>query len=140
MLSRPLQIGESVQLMHQPFRMNPAQRVPADVELTGIVAQHHGVLQKPLRVDAAPLSPFGGDQHRVLDDRQTGLRGRDDAKPVQMRLPCRLIDEARLARLGQTCDQRGSQSAAAHVAERRVVQHVIGMTGAQQIQKVQPGL
>jgi hypothetical protein len=36
-----MQICEGVQLMHQPFRMNPAQRVPTDVELPGIVAQHH---------------------------------------------------------------------------------------------------
>ena len=33
-----MQIGESVELMHQPFRMDPAQRVLADVELTGIVS------------------------------------------------------------------------------------------------------
>ena len=75
LLCGPLQIGEGVELMHQPFCMHPAQRVLADVELTGIVAQYHGVLQKPMRMDAAPLSPLGGDQHRVLDDRQTGLCG-----------------------------------------------------------------
>jgi hypothetical protein len=38
LLSRPMQIGESVELMHQPFRMDPAQRVLADVELTGVVS------------------------------------------------------------------------------------------------------
>jgi hypothetical protein len=44
----------------------------ADVELPSIVAEHHGVRQKAVRVDAAPLSPLGGDLHRVLDDRHTG--------------------------------------------------------------------
>jgi hypothetical protein len=34
--------------------MYPAQSMLADVELTGIVAQHHGFLQKAMRVDAAP--------------------------------------------------------------------------------------
>ena len=79
--------------MHQPFRMYPAQGMLADVELTGIVAQHHGVLQKAMRVDAAPQNPPSGNLHRILDDRQTGLGGRDDAKPVQMRLPRRLVNE-----------------------------------------------
>jgi hypothetical protein len=135
-----MQIREAVQLMHQPFRMNPAQRVLANGELTGVVAQHHGVLQQPMRMDAAPHSPLGGDQHRVLDDGQPGLCGRDDAKPVQMRLPCRLINEARLIGLSQACDQRASQSATAHIAKRRLVHHVVGMSGTQQINEVQPGL
>jgi hypothetical protein len=38
----------------------------ADVELTGIVAQHYGVVQKLMRVDAAPQSPLGGNQYQVL--------------------------------------------------------------------------
>jgi hypothetical protein len=77
--------------------MDPAQSVPADGELPGIVAQHHGVVQKAMRVDAAPLSSLGGNLHRVLDDCQTSLWQWGDRKPVQMRLPCRLINKARLA-------------------------------------------
>ena len=72
LLCGPMQIRESVQLVHQPFRMNPAQRVLADVELPSIVAEHHGVMQKSVRMDAAPLSPLGGYLHRVLDDRHIG--------------------------------------------------------------------
>jgi hypothetical protein len=37
LLSRTRQIGEGVQLVHQPFRMDPAQSMPADGELPGIV-------------------------------------------------------------------------------------------------------
>ena len=62
-------IRECIQLVHQPFRMHPAQRVPADGELSGIVAQQHGVVQEAVLVNAAPLSSLGGNQHRVLDDR-----------------------------------------------------------------------
>ena len=36
-------IRERIQLMHQPFRMHPAQRVLANGELSGIVAQQHGI-------------------------------------------------------------------------------------------------
>lgn len=39
-----MQIGESVELVHQPFRMDPAQGMLADVKLSRIVAQHHGVV------------------------------------------------------------------------------------------------
>jgi hypothetical protein len=139
-LSGAMQIGEGVQLMHQPFRMYPAQGMLADGELSGVIAQQHGIAQEAMRVDAAPLSPLGGDLRSILDDRQTSRWGRDDAKPGQMRPPHRLISETGLTRFGQTCDQGGGQSAAAPVAERRLVQHVVGMPGTQQIQEVQPAL
>ena len=74
LLSGTLQICESIQLVHQPFRMDPAQGVPADGELPGIVAQHHGIVQEAMRVNAAPLSPLGGNLHGVLDDRHTAPR------------------------------------------------------------------
>jgi hypothetical protein len=51
-----------------------------------IVAQHYGVLQKPMRMDAAPLGRFGGDLHRVLDNRQTGLAG--ETTPSRFRCAC----------------------------------------------------
>ena len=50
-------IGEGLQLMHQPFRVDPAQRVPPDGELCGIVAQQYGLAQEAVGVDAAPLAP-----------------------------------------------------------------------------------
>jgi hypothetical protein len=47
-------VVEGVQLMHQPFRVNPAQRMPADVELPGVIAQHDGIAQEFVRLNAAP--------------------------------------------------------------------------------------
>ena len=47
-------VGERIQLMHQPFRVHPAQRVLSDVELSGIIAQHHGVAEEFVRLNAAP--------------------------------------------------------------------------------------
>jgi hypothetical protein len=72
----------------------------ADVELSCIVAQHHGVVQETVCMDATPLSPLGGDKHGVLDDCHTSPGGRDDANPVQMCLPRCLIDEVRFSRFG----------------------------------------
>ena len=70
-------VREGVQLVHQPFRMHPTQCVLADGKLPGIVAQQHGLTQEAMCTDAAPLRPLGGDLGWVLDDRQTGVCGRD---------------------------------------------------------------
>jgi hypothetical protein len=52
-----------------------------------------------------------------------------------MRLPCRLISKVRFPRIGQAGDQGGRQSAAAQIAERRLVQHVVGMIGRSRSRK-----
>ena len=126
-------VGEGVQLMHQPFRMHPAQRVLADVELPGVIAQHHGVAQEFVRLNAAPQCALGGDLHRIGRDVQRG-----EAEPVEMRQPCLLISEACLRFGHQAGDQRRRQSMLSHIAVGCVVEHVIGMAGAQQIEEVQP--
>ena len=93
-------LGEGVQFVHQPFRVDPAQRVPTDVELPGIVAQHHGIAQEFVRVDAAPDRSLGGDLHRI------GRRGQcGEAEPVEMCRPGGLIGEDRLRFRRQTGDQ-----------------------------------
>ena len=58
-------VGEGVQLVHQPFGMHPAECVAAHGELPGIIAQHHGIVQEFVRVDAAPDRSFGGDLHWI---------------------------------------------------------------------------
>ena len=97
-------VGEGVQLMHQPFRMHPAQRMMADVELSGIIAQHHGVAEEFVRLNAAPQSALGGDPHRVGRDVERG-----EAEPVEMRQPSCLIGEACLWFGHQAGDQRRGQ-------------------------------
>ena len=47
-------VGERIQLVHQPFRVDPAQRMPPDVELTGVIAQHDAIAEELVRLDAAP--------------------------------------------------------------------------------------
>ena len=53
-----VQVGECVQLVHQPFRMDPTAMHAADVELTRIIADNHLAQQQPMRVDAAPWHPL----------------------------------------------------------------------------------
>ena len=58
-----------------------------------------------------------------------------------MRQPRRLIGEACLRFGHQAGDQRApDRCMLSHVAVSRVIEHVIGMTGAQQIEEVQPAL
>src|SRR5271165_294582 len=134
-LSGTMLVGKRVQLVHQPFRVNPAQRVPADVELPGIVAQDHRVAEELVRLNAAPQGALGGDPHGVGRDIQRG-----EAEPVEMRQPRGLIGEAGLRLRRQAGDQRRGQCMLSHVAVGRVVEHVIGMAGAQQIEEAQPAL
>ena len=97
-------VGECVQLMHQPFRVHPAQRVLADVELPGVIAQHHGVAEELMRLNAAPQGALGGDAYWVGRDVQLG-----EAEPVEMRQPGFLIGEGCLRLRRQAGDQRRGQ-------------------------------
>ena len=98
-------VGEGVELVDQPFGMDPAQAVASDVELAGIVAHDHGLGEQAMGLDAAPQRTFGGDRDRV---------GRDvegcDAEPLQMALPRRLVGEVLVLMLGQQPDDRPGQS------------------------------
>src|SRR2546427_6370131 len=58
-------VGEGVELVNQALGMNPAQAVLADVELTGVIADNHGVREEAVRLDAAPQRPLGGDHDGV---------------------------------------------------------------------------
>ena len=64
LLSSTMPVGEGVELVNQPLGMDPAQTVATDIELAGIVANDHGLLEEAMGLDAAPQCPFGGDQHR----------------------------------------------------------------------------
>ena len=45
--------------------VDPAQRVSADVELTGVITDDNGVTEVSMIDHAAPQRPFGGDLHRI---------------------------------------------------------------------------
>ena len=96
LLRGAVQIGEGVELVHQPLRMHPAQRMPADGELAGVVADNHRLAQQAVRLDAAPQCPFGGDQTG------SGVTcSCADAEAVEMRLPGGLIGERAVRVRGQ---------------------------------------
>ena len=128
-----MRVVERIQLMHQPFGVNPPQRVMSDVELACVIAQHDGVAEELVRLDAAPQGSLDGDLNRIRRDVQL-----DEAEPIEMDEPCCLIGKACLCFSHQLSDQRRGQGMLAHVAISRVVEHVIGMARAQQFKEIQP--
>lgn len=88
-----------------------------------------------VRLNAAPQCPLGGDPDRVRRRIQPGK-----AQPVEMCQPGIAIGEARFRFGREAGNQRGGQRMLSHVAIRGVVEHVIGMTGTKQIEKIQPAL
>ena len=55
----------TVSSLDLPLRMDPAQGVPANGELSGIIAEHHGITPEVVGVDAAPDGAFRGDLYGV---------------------------------------------------------------------------
>ena len=83
-------VREGVKLVNQTLGMDPAQAVLADIELTGIVADNHGVGKKPMGFHTAPQCTLSGDQDRIRID----LEPRD-SEPVEMGAPGCLIAKHR---------------------------------------------
>ena len=96
LLGHAVQVGEGVELVHQPFRMHPAECMPADRELAGIVAHDDRIPQEATRRHDAPQCAFGGDAHRIGRDLQIA-----DAQTLQMGLPGTVVGKATAARGGQ---------------------------------------
>jgi hypothetical protein len=128
-------VGEGVELVYQAFRMHPAQGVQADVELTGVVADHHGIGQEAVGFDAAPQRTFGGNQHRV----RVNLQGRD-TELIKMGFPGRMIAELSVGMIQKVGDHRTGQRPLAHVGDRLIIDHVIAVAGAQQFEEVEAAL
>ena len=112
-----------------------AERVSTDIELASIIADNHHLAQQPMRLDAAPQRPFGGDTDWIRRDLQ-----RTDAEAVEMRLPGGLIGEPCLSMGGQPMDDGPCQGTATHIVQRCLIDDVVGVSGAQQIEEVQPAL
>ena len=102
-----------------------------DGELAGVVADNHPLTQELVGMDAAPQRALSRNLDRVWDDPQHG-----DAKPLEMRLPARRVGKLLVRVFRQAGDDGPGERTLAHVAQRRLVDHVIGMSGTQQIEEV----
>src|SRR5215468_5531408 len=134
-LGRAVFVGECVELVNEAFRVNPAQGVQADIELTCVIANDHGVGEKAMGFDASPQRTFGGDQYRIGSD----IEGRD-AEPVEMGVPGGLVGEISVGMIEKAGDHRASQRSLAHVSDRLIVNHIIAVAGAQHLKEVEAAL
>ena len=85
-----------------------------------------------MRLDAAPQSAFGGDQHGIGMDLQGG-----DAEPLQVSVPRRAIGEDAILMLAQAGDDGPGEGAGAHIGQGFVIDDVVAMSGAQQVEEVE---
>ena len=134
-LGGALGVGECIEFVNQTFGVDPAQAMRADIELAGVVADDHGVGEQAMRLDAAPQSAFGGDQHGIGMDLEGG-----DAEPLQMSVPRRAIGEDAILMLAQAGDDGSGERAGAHIGQGFVIDDVIAMPGAQQFEEVETTL
>ncbi len=128
-------VGERIEFVNQTFGVDPAQAMLADIELAGVVADDHSVGEQAMRLDAAPQSAFGGDQHGIGMDLQGG-----DAGPLQMSVPRCAIGEDAILMLAQAGDDGSAERAGAHIGQGFVIDDVIAMPGAQQFEEVETAL
>ena len=84
-------------------------------------------------LDAAPQRPFGGDTDWIRCDLQCA-----DVEAVEMRLPCGMIGKPCQLVHGQLMDDGPSQGTPAHIVQRRFVDDIVRVPGAQQIEEVNP--
>ena len=68
LLGSAMVVGEGIELVDQPLGMDPAQSMAANLELSGIVADNHSVLDQAMRLDAAPQRAFGCNQRGIRRD------------------------------------------------------------------------
>ena len=131
----PLAVVEADQLVDEPLGVDPAQRVRADVELAGVVADDDGILEQAMGDHAAPQRAFGGDLQRIGMHPEPG-----DAEALEMGHPRLLVFEALAFVPSEPGDHQPREAPAAHVSQRLVVDHVVGGASPQKRQEVQPAL
>jgi hypothetical protein len=125
---QPLVVVAGDQLVHQPLGLDPAERVPTDSELAGVVGDDGRVLEQAVTSDAAPERACGGDLDRAAlrgDHRRSPLRasrGGDlqlgDGEAIEMRQPSRFIGQALDRVRRELVDHRAGEVVVTHVGAR----------------------
>ena len=84
------------------------------------------------------LTPAGGQNYSQNQYRKRHLSG--DPKLLQMRPPGRRIGKLLVRVFRQASDDGSGERTLAHVAQCHIIDHVIGISGAQQIEEVPAAL
>ena len=126
-----LRLGDRQELVDQPLGMDPTQGVRTDAELAGIIGHHDGAIEQPMPADGPPDSPC-----EAIFTGSGVPETPSDAERLEMRRPGLLVGKAALGMRDQPVDHRPGQMVPAHVGHRRLVDHVVVVTGAQAVEEV----
>jgi hypothetical protein len=86
-------------------------------------------------IDRTPQRPLRGDTHRIRRHCQTG-----NAEVLKMLHPSLLIGKLPPLVRGQSLDERSRQGMFAHVLQGCIVDRIVGVTSAQQVEEVEAAL
>jgi hypothetical protein len=120
---------ERLQLMNQPFRMNPTQAMREDIELARIIADDDHVCCDMQTGESTQQGTLGGD----LEFERCA-----DAKRFQVRAPCLLIREDGVGMPAQDIPACRGHPLFFHVCQRVAVNHILGLPGLQNLKAVDP--
>jgi len=135
LLGDTLLVSERLQFVHQALGVDPTESVLADVELPRVVTDHHRLAQEPMGIDRPPQRPLGGYAHRIGRHGQIG-----NAEALKMPRPGFLIGKLPPLVRGQSLEQRSGQRMLTHIVQGRVVDHIVGVAGTQQVEEVKAAL
>src|ERR1700752_3705509 len=84
-----------------------------------------------MRLDAAPQGALGGDGHGIGVDPESR-----DAELVEVDVPCGLTGEEPVGMFGQAGDHWPRERTLAHVGQRLIVDDVVAVASAQQLEEI----
>ncbi len=117
--------------MDRPFGMNPAESMEKNVELPGIVTEDHQLFRETVIENAA-------EQRALRSDPDMAILLY--AQLLQVPLPIRLGRKMFVGVFGEPCEQRLRKVLPLYVGERILVNHVIAVPVAQQLQEIDSAL
>ena len=118
--------------MDEALGVDPTERVIADAELAGVVGDDDGLSEQALGLDRAPQRRFAGRPHRIGRHPEIG-----DAERAQVLHPLLVRAERERSMAGELVDDVVRQISAAHVGDRRRVDHIAGRAAEQTSQESQ---
>ena len=108
------------ELVDEALGVNPAQRVVADAELSGVVGEDDGAGEPILGAERAPQRAFAGHAHGIGGDPQLGQAERARDAPVHSASQA----NSRTSALAERIDDAVRQIGRAHIGRRRRVDRV----------------
>ena len=119
------------ELVDQALGVQPAKTMQQDIELAGVVTDDGQVLGHAMVQNTSQQCPFGGSALVALCG---------DPQMLQMAAPLLLIGEVDLLGIAQSLHHRVGQLLLVHVRQRLLIDPIVAVARAQQLQEVDSAL